>query len=39
MEPDDAGDHDVPHELVELHETLEWAAAVEQESGEPRPMP
>lgn len=30
-EPDDAGtDHDVPAELVELHEVLEYQAAVEQ---------
>lgn len=29
-EPDDAGDEEgVPAELVELHEILEWQAAVE----------
>lgn len=29
-EPDDlGGEHDVPDDLVELHETLEWKAAVE----------
>lgn len=31
-EPDDAGtDHDVPADLVELHEVLEYQAAVEQQ--------
>lgn len=31
-EPDDAGtDHDVPANLVELHEVLEYQAAVELE--------
>lgn len=32
-EPDDAGDDDVrvPAELVELHEVLEWLAALEAE--------
>ena len=29
-EPADAGDHDVPVDLVELHEILEWEAALEQ---------
>lgn len=30
-EPDDAGDHDVPVDLVELFEVLEWQAAVDAE--------
>lgn len=30
-EPEDAGDHEVPVDLVELHEVLEWAAAVSEE--------
>lgn len=30
-EPDDAGDHEVPADLVELHEVLEWQAALERE--------
>lgn len=30
-EPEPEGDHDVPAELVELHEVLEWQAAVEAE--------
>jgi len=30
---DEAGDHDVPADLVELFEVLEWQAAVE--AGEP----
>lgn len=34
-EPDDAGDHEVPADLVELHEVLEWQAALDaQEPGE-----
>jgi hypothetical protein len=33
-EPDDAGDEDgVPAELVELHEVLEWQAAVADDGG------
>lgn len=28
-EPEDAGDHDVPADLVELHEVLEWANATQ----------
>lgn len=34
-EPDDLGeDHDVPTELVELHEVLEWEASVaENQAG------
>lgn len=32
VEPDDAGtDHDVPADLVELHEILEWRAAIEEQ--------
>lgn len=32
-EPDDAGaDHEVPADATELHEALEWQAAVEAES-------
>lgn len=27
-EPEDAGDHEVPIELVVIHEILEWEAAV-----------
>ena len=30
-EPHDAGDHDVPGDLVELHEVLEWDAAVTED--------
>lgn len=28
-EPEDAGDHDVPVDLVELHEVLEWTNATQ----------
>lgn len=32
VEPDDLGDEDgIPADLVELHEILEWQAAIEQE--------
>lgn len=37
-EPEDGGDDDdlfAPAELVELHEVLEWAAAVATEEGSP----
>lgn len=35
FEEDDAGDHDPDPELVVLHETLEWLAAVEAEEHPP----
>lgn len=33
-EPDDAGgDHEVPADLVELHEVIEWDAAITAAGG------
>lgn len=35
VEPDDVGDEEgVPADLVELHEILEWQAAVDAETGD-----
>jgi hypothetical protein len=34
LEPDDAGCEGVPSDLVELHEVLEWEAAVRARAAE-----
>lgn len=34
-EPEDAGEHEVDPDLSELHEVLEWEAALDAEAGLP----